>query len=248
MARPVRAPVAAGCHPHAVETLGRACAVVHDWRVPQREHERHEARRGRRHAYEHLDPQRTALVVVDVVSFFAEASPYAQGVVPNINALAGALRSEGGTVAWVLPSVPPEPTPWAVGFYGPEIARRYAASGGRGQVRDRLWHALDARDADLFVEKSASSAFFPTRSDLPEHLEAAGIDTVLIAGTVTSVCCESSARDASTLGYRVVLVADGCADVSDEAHNATLRTVYRSFGDVRPTTELLDLLRTDGRP
>jgi hypothetical protein len=40
----------------------------------------------------------------------------------------------------------------------------------------------------------------------------------------------------------VVLVADGCADGSDAAHNATLRTVYRSFGDVRPTAEVLALL------
>jgi nicotinamidase-related amidase len=65
---------------------------------------------------------------------------------------------------------------------------------------------------------------------------------VLVTGTVTSVCCESTARDAATLGYRVVFVADGTADVRDSVRNATLRTVYRSFGDVRPTTEVLELL------
>ena len=50
---------------------------------------------------------------------------------------------------------------------------------------------------------------------------------------VTNVCCESSARDASTLGYRVVMVADA---------NAALHVVYRTFGDVRSTDEVVALL------
>src|SRR5262249_26501708 len=95
------------------------------------------------------------------------------------------------------------------------------------------------------VEKSAPSAFFPGRCPLPDFLRARGIDTVLITGTVTQVCCESSARDASTLGYRVVMVADANATGRDQDHNATLATIYRSFGDVRPTAEVLDLIDTE---
>jgi nicotinamidase-related amidase len=68
------------------------------------------------------------------------------------------------------------------------------------------------------------------------------VDSLVITGTVTSVCCESTARDAAMLGYRVVFVADGTADVRDSVHNATLRTIYRSFGDVRPTSEVLALI------
>jgi nicotinamidase-related amidase len=66
---------------------------------------------------------------------------------------------------------------------------------------------------------------------------------VIVTGTVTNVCCESSARDASTLGYRVILVADGTAARRDEDHNATLHTIYRSFGDVRTTDEVVGLIR-----
>ena len=94
----------------------------------------------------------------------------------------------------------------------------------------------------MWAEKSATSAFFPGRSTLPAALAERQVDTVLITGTVTSVCCESSARDAATLGYRVVFVADGTADVRDSAHNATLRIVYRNFGDVRATSEVLELI------
>jgi nicotinamidase-related amidase len=216
--------------------------AAHAWRIAAREYRRHEARRGRRYAYESLDPGRTALVVVDMVPFFLDGSAYARGIVPPLNRLAAALRAAGGTVAWVIPATG-APRDWAVEFYGPGVAATYAASGGGPvPVRDRVAPALDVRDGDLWAEKSASGAFFPGRSTLPDQLAARGVDTVIVGGTVTSVCCESTARDAATLGFRVVFLADGTADVSDAAHNATLRTVYRSFGDVRPTDDVLGLL------
>ena len=59
---------------------------------------------------------------------------------------------------------------------------------------------------------------------------------------MSNVCCESSARDASTLGYRVIFVADANAARRDEDHNATLYTIYRSFGDVRTTGEVVALV------
>lgn len=99
---------------------------------------------------------------------------------PPINALAGALRRAGVTVAWVLPTVA-LPTPWANEYYGEQIAVRYAASGGEGSRMERLWSGLHAHADDVWAEKSASSAFFPGRSSLPDQLVARGIETVLIA-------------------------------------------------------------------
>ena len=77
---------------------------------------------------------------------------------------------------------------------------------------------------------------------LPDLLASASIDTVVVTGTVTNVCVEASVRDASTLDYRVILVADACAAMRDQDHNATLHVVYRSYGDVRSTAEVLDLI------
>jgi nicotinamidase-related amidase len=68
------------------------------------------------------------------------------------------------------------------------------------------------------------------------------VDTVVVAGTVTNVCVESTVRDARTLGYRPILLADACAARIDAEHNATLHTIYRSFGDVRPTVDVLALI------
>ncbi|MFJ9641946.1 cysteine hydrolase family protein [Streptomyces sp. NPDC101206] len=214
----------------------------HAWRVDADEYARHERRRGRRHAYDELRGERTALVVVDMVRFFVAGNGFGLGVVPQVRALAHGTRSAGGTVAWVLPAVAARPTRWAVDFYGPEVAERYRLAGGAGTVADRLWPELVPAPEDPVVEKSAASAFFPGHCPLPEVLDERGVDTVLVCGLVTDVCVEATVRDAATLGHRVVLAADACATRSDAAHNATLATVYRSYGDVRPTAEILALL------
>lgn len=221
--------------------------VLHDWAIEPREYERHEARRGRRHAFEHLDPARTALVVVDMVPFFLAENPYARGIVPNIRALASAVRTAGGAVAWVLPGTA-EPSPAMREFYGPDVAEVYRTSGGTGPLPDRLWPGLAPATDDVLVEKNAASAFFPGRCVLPNDLQQRGIDTVLITGTLANVCCESTARDASTLGYRVIMVADANAARRDRDLNTTLHTIYRSFGDVRPTREVLGLIDAASGP
>ncbi|MER7079710.1 Nicotinamidase-related amidase [Saccharopolyspora kobensis] len=213
---------------------------THAWRIDDREYAQQQRRRGRQHAYEHLVAERTALVVIDMVPFFVAGMPYALGIVDNIGRLATALRALGGAVAWVLPAG----TPARPDFYGPEVARALRESGGTGPLRERLWPEFHVHDRDLLVEKTAASAFFPGRCALPELLERRGIDTILITGTVTNVCCESSARDAAALGYRVIMLADANAAGRDEDHNAALHTIYRSFGDVRPTEEVLELLRS----
>lgn len=214
--------------------------MLHRWRIDEREYLRQETRRGRRHAFTELHGRRTALVVVDMVPFFVDQNPFALGIVPNVNRLADALRAAGGCVAWVLPA--PSPTEAVREFYGDVVAARYRKSGGDGPLSERLATDLSPEVDDIFVEKTAASAFFPGRCDLSAHLIQRDINTVCVVGTVANVCCESTVRDASTLGHRTIMVADGNAAVRDHDLNATLHTVYRSFGDVRTTDELIQLL------
>lgn len=212
----------------------------HDWRIEQREIDRQTSRRGSRHAWESLDPRRTALVVIDVVPFFFEDNPYLPAIVPRINTLAAHLRERGGTVAWVVPDESP-PSRRDEEFLGADIAAMFSRSGGEGTVRERLWPELDAVDGDVYAKKTTFSAFFPGASDLHEQLQSRGVENLVVTGTVTNVCVESTVRDASPLDYRVVLVADACAAMRDVDHNATLHVTYRTFGDVRPTSEVLAL-------
>jgi nicotinamidase-related amidase len=225
---------------------GSVVPRLHGWHIEDREYARQESRRGRRHAFERLEPSRTALVVIDMVPFFVEEMEYCRGIVPNISRMALCLRRAGGTVAWVVPG-PGEAPALDEEFLGADVAAMYRKSGGEGPLRTRVWQEFDVGDDDILVEKSAASAFFPGRSTLPRALEERRIDTVLITGAVTNVCCESSARDASTLGYRVIFVADANAARRDQDHNATLYTVYRSFGDVRSTSEVVGLVAAEAR-
>ncbi|CCM75622.1 Isochorismatase hydrolase [Rhizobium mesoamericanum STM3625] len=226
----------------AIAQLAGPRPKLHNWLIEQGEYERQEQRRGRRHAYESVDARQTALIVIDMVPFFVEESGYCRGTLPNIIRLADALRTAGGKVTWVVPgSNQPHPD-LTREFFGDEIAEVYRRSGGVGPLSRRVWAGLSPRAEDLYFEKSAYSAFFPGSSDAPAVLRARGIDTVLITGTLTNICCESSARDAYASGFRVIFIADGTAARRDQEHNAALHNIYRSFGDVRPTDEVIALL------
>jgi len=225
--------------------LCEAEVVLHDWSIEPREYLRQEQRRGKRHAFNSVDPERVALVVVDMISFFIEENPYARGIVPNVRRLADSVRVTGGVVAWILPATD-APDAARIEFLGDRVAAVYQQSGGQGSLRDRLWSEFEVAADDLVVEKRTVGAFFPDGCDLHSLLAERGVDTVLVAGTVANVCCESTVREAANLGYRTIMVADANAATRDADLNATLHTVYRSFGDVRPVSEIIQLLERSG--
>ena len=83
----------------------------------------------------------------------------------------------------------------------------------------------------------------PGSSSLERVLRGYGIENVLVAGTKTNVCCEATGRDAMMLDFKVVMVSDCLAALSDEEHRATLETFIQQFGDVMDHLEVLALLR-----
>jgi nicotinamidase-related amidase len=68
---------------------------------------------------------------------------------------------------------------------------------------------------DVTIIKSRYSAFIGTELDL--ILRSHSIDTLIIGGVLTNVCCESTAREARMRDYKVVFLSDGTAtrDVPD---------------------------------
>ena len=204
------------------------------------------ARRGRLHAHERLEPARTALVVIDLTRGAVSLENGCRTIVSPINAMASALRQAGGHVAWVTTAAGAAVDAHLVAVSGVERARMFHDMARTGDPRSHLWPELDVHEADIRVTKRGFSAFFPGKCDLPELLQAQGVDTVLIAGTVTNVCCESAARDAVELGYRVVMVSDALAGHAHGLSEASLTTIFRIFGDVRPTSEVLGLINANG--
>jgi ureidoacrylate peracid hydrolase len=225
---------------------------MHKISIPQSVIDRVVARRGREHIHDDLDPARTALIVVDMQNAFMlpgvahSLCLEAQEIVPNINRLAQAVREVGGAVVWIQTAYTDETKKsWSV-YYDiskPEQNAKRAEALAPGSRGYQLWETLDARSDDLYVEKKRFSAFIQGSSNLAELLRARGIDTILVTGTVTNVCCESTARDAMMLNFKTVMVADGNAAVTDDDHNNSLAAFYLTFGDVMTTDMLIACLR-----
>jgi nicotinamidase-related amidase len=203
------------------------------------------ARRGRLHAFETIDPKATALVVIDLDEATVAGDEACLRIVATVNALAAAVRESGGVVAWVLSRMQTMPKHFSA-ILGPALATRYFNDGQIGGAGTKLWPALQYDEADVVATKSGASAFFPGKCDLKLQLDARHIDTVLIAGAVTNICCESSARDAAELDYKVTMISDALSGHAHGLHEATLATFYRIFGDVRPSEDVARLLRLGG--
>jgi ureidoacrylate peracid hydrolase len=207
--------------------------------------------RGAAHIYQDFDPARTAFLVVDMQNAFmmpgvahvlCETAP---AIVPNINRIAAAMRAAGGTVVWVITTFgEPSLTDWPVlhGMAGADRTAVRIAALADGSIGHKLWADLAVKPDDLIVNKTKYSAFIQGSSDLPDILRARGIDTVIVSGTVTGVCCESTARDAMMLNFKSIMVTDANAAMTDEDHNASLTAFYLSFGDIMPTEMIVSQL------
>jgi len=206
------------------------------------------ARRGRLHLFESLDPKRTALLVIDMQNAFVAPGapievPTARAIVAPINRLAAELRRRGVTIVWVAHENRADGRDWA-GFFDAFVApgRRAeaAAALAAGSRLQQLWPELQVGSGDLRVAKNRYSPLI--KSDLDRKLRERGIDTLLLAGTKTNVCVECTARDAMMLDFKVVLLSDCTAALSDDEQRATLENVIQQFGDVCTAEEALALL------
>ncbi len=213
-------------------------------------------RGGAEHMFETVDLGRTAHVVIDMQNGFMEPGapvevPAARDIVPNVNAISAAVREAGGTNVFLRMTVDAESmtswSNWFKYFHTPGSTAGFEDSFGRGRHYWSLWPDLDVEDQDLEVDKTRFGAFVPGASDLHQVLQARGIDTLIITGTLSNCCCESTARDAMQMNYKLIFVADANAAMTDAAHNATLDNMCMLFADVRMTDEVLDVIRASAR-
>ena len=166
-------------------------------------------------------------------------------VVAPINSLSKELRRRGVPIIWVLHENRGDGRDWA-GFFDAFVApgRRSeaAAALAAGSELQKLYPELETGPGDLRVAKNRYSPLISDSSTLEKTLKEKAIDTLLIAGTKTNVCVECTARDAMMLDYKVVLISDCTAALSDDEQRATLENVIQQFGDVLSADEAIGLL------
>lgn len=208
-------------------------------------------RGGTRNCFATLDPRRTAHLVVDMQNGFMEPGapvevPAARGIVDEINAISRAVRASGGTNAFLRYTTP---TDWETGWtvfwerMGPAAAGHRAAF-TPGAHYHQLWPGLELTESDLVIDKHRFSGFTHGTCNLNASLQQRGIDTLIISGTLTNCCCESTARDAMQHNYRVIMAADANAALSDEEHAATLHTLAMVFADLHSSKQLVAMLES----
>ena len=232
---------------------------MHKVSIPQFITDRARLQRGQDHMFTELDMSRVAHVVVDMqTGFIAEGAavevPMTRQIIGNINAVSRAVREAGGVNAFFRFTYDEaEKHSWQSFYTG------YMRGGSQTQLmKDAFsrgadpWQIDPAMDydpsADLVFDKTRFSGFIPGTCDIHEALQARGVDTLIITGTLTNCCCESTARDAMQMGYKVIFLTDGNATLSDEEHNATLLSMAAIFADVMDTPTLLTAIAASSRP
>ena len=188
-----------------------------------------------------VDPRRTALIVIDMQNaFVAQDGTYqsteAREMIPRLEKLIGFAREHGLPLVWTQSDHRPP--------YGGVMLRKFPTI-REDQV---LWK--DDPSFDLYpdmvqplphehrVVKHKYDAFFET--DLDAILRNQNITTVIITGTATNVCCESTARSAFFRDYNVVFPSDCNGTFDPDMQAASLKTIDMFFGRVLPLEELLN--------
>jgi ureidoacrylate peracid hydrolase len=224
---------------------------MHDIDIPRWVVDRVIKKRGAEHVFTDLDPAKTAMIVIDMQNAFMlpgvafAVIETAKEIVPNINRLADAVRSASGTVVWIkMTYSDDEPVDWSALYrlVTPDLGARRRAALIKGSEGHQIWKDLDVHADEPVIEKTKFSALVQGSSDLDAFLRERGIDTLVITGCLTDVCCESTSRDGMMLNYKVILVSDANAADTDADHNAALTAVYTTFGDVMPTDMVVGLL------
>ena len=197
-------------------------------------------------------PQRSALLVMNMQNAWlapgAVFEPFGErrtlGVLPVINRLARAIRDGGGQVIWFRTTTGASGTPeyWSTyfdNFVGADKRPAAVAALTEGSASHPLFSGVDLQPSDWDLNKHRFSAFACNPYDLDGKLRARGVDTIIVAGTATNICCESTIRDAMMRDYRTFMPHDAVAAPRADGHLAGLRSVMQAFADIRAVEEIL---------
>ena len=220
--------------------------MTNPYGFPQYVIDRVMAKRGRLNVFDRFEPKRAALLVIDMQNFYVGETASVVGIIPNINRIANTLREAGGRVIWIGMSAGKDGTSdWRIyhdHFFTPDKANTHRDQLTPGNPGHAFHPALDIRDGDDIVYKRRFSPFIRGASNLEDVLKAHNVDSLIVTGTLTNMCCETTARDAMMLDYKVVMVSDANEARYPEDHLAGLTSFYQSFGDVRTSEEVVTKL------
>jgi maleamate amidohydrolase len=185
---------------------------------------------------------RPALLVVDMTYGFVDSAyPLGHGETgwPAAHAIAEVLaraRQAGIPVIYTIGK--PGRTPMECG--------RWKGGGAAGHPlmreprANQIVEPVAPRDGEPVIPKTFPSAFFGT--DLLSYLVFANADTVILTGMVTSGCVRSTAIDAFSYNYRVIIPEECVADRGQTSHKVALFDLHMKYADVVPRSDTITYL------
>jgi len=209
--------------------------------------------RGDLRIFKDLDPRKTALVAIDMQNAFLEPNGpipvrSALEIVQPINRAARGCRELGVPVIWIRSHHPANGGDWRHffdHFVRPDRREAAAAHLSADAHGSQFYSEMDVQDSDYIVIKNRYSCFVPGSSSLERLLRSLGRDTIVLCGTKTNICVESTARDGMMIDFRVVVLQDATSTLSDEEHQASLNVLIQEFADILTVDEVLDELRAN---
>ncbi|MEX0283225.1 MAG: isochorismatase family protein [Paracoccaceae bacterium] len=223
--------------------------MPHNVKIPDYVIERIMAKRGKLEVFDSFDADKTAFLVVDMQNFYVAEVDTAISIVPNINRIAEACRAKDVPVIWVIMRCAEKegaPSQWQLYhdyFFTDAKGHNHLTKLSPGNAGYEIYPDLDVHEQDRIVTKKRFSPFIVGASDLHDILQEMGVENLIVAGTATNMCSESTARDAMMLDYKVVMVEDANAARYDDDHLAGLTSFYQSFGDVRSTDDAIAMIK-----
>jgi nicotinamidase-related amidase len=183
-----------------------------------------------------LNVAASALLVVDMQMFFLDsASPtYACGgvaIIPTVKRLVAAFRQASRPV--IFSRHAHHPGDLDLGILG----WWWEGKCVEGSAESEIHPELAPLPGEKVVLKRRYSAFFNT--DLDTVLRCLRVEDVVIAGVMTNMCCESTARDAYYRDYRVFFPADGTGSITEEMHVASLLNLAFGFAYVTTSAAII---------
>ena len=199
-----------------------------------------------------FNPESSALLVVDMQRDFVEEGrpmevPMARERLPQMRELIDAARTAGVPLIFTQHVLRDE---FEISPLESSIQPHLKTHGMRwGSDGIEIVDDLDPRPEDQYVTKHRYDAFYNTNLEVLLNTVRGyrAVDTVIIAGTLTEVCCESTARSAFMRDFKVAFAADATGALSDAAQNATLDAIGRFFGRVMSNDDLLQALQGGAR-
>jgi nicotinamidase-related amidase len=195
-------------------------------------------------------PQHTALLVVDMQNDYCSPGGASerngrdiasvQAIIPPLATLISVARAAGVRIVFLKYTV----GPGEAGLSGPEILRRGRIFANVESTIKGTWgHDIVDQlpyvaETDLVIEKRRLSAFVGTELD---HYLKSWAKTVVVTGTVTQGCVETTVRDAACYDYYVAVPADCVATTSPALQEAGLLSManFLRYEEAITTSERL---------